>query len=1028
MKRLLSLLLVCTLLFSVIPAVRAVEPETEDGPTPQSAILDLTLEDTTATVNLAAAEDGQIAVAMYTENGAMIGLGLEAVSASAEPQNVAVDLLLWWTRPQYFELRAFLLDNSFAAQCESLTCLAYTSAYEAFIGKTTADFPDRIIMQATEETDNNFMVLSEDVIQLFAGTDFDTLTVQEDETAYTLSGAGSAALAMKTGDCVVLMDHDQQTYSVKVRQAAKSGNTVTVTASDDSTLSDFMDYIKMDLTLDAADLANQASGQASLSADLFGEPEGVLEKHFLTSGVYEINEKLSLECALDVVSSVHVVFHYSEEGFDEDYLYEKTTTEMEAALDIKLVGSVDNSTSSIDEREIPLTVPLSIPIGPSGLTFDLSLGVILSAKVEGSFGFSSRTGYAATVIYDPDGNGQTYQSIIIDDTGFTADAAAEGKVGIRATIGLSFLKAASVQVRPEFGALLRIEMDETAGDPAYTPRHMCRICFDGDLTPYGKISVRGILRMPKLTITLFEVSKEVRQDIDAFYLSYQENGRIVFGWGDCTNFAYAVTLLIQDGNSGEPLPGASVEVYPLSGAGFWSGTSGITLYLKEGPYLAEVSCSEYPDKTEEFTVAGSGNQTVLLYKEEDPDAPPPGLTQMPEACDNYATLIESSSSLHSGHVTMYSSGLVLFTDSSSQKLLCPRGKAHGSAITLSMPWRQSYNQNDPDKLNAIRYASYQEASQTEVGKLVYMAPHLETVSIAPWYTTIRNGAFVDCPSLTTVHGLESITTIGRNAFLGTGLTSVNVTGATSIGSGAFQLCPDLTTVRLGSGSVGQYALAGNPKLTSVSLGNVTQLGLDVFKDCSGLRSISLPGSLSYMEGGDFKNCTALESVEFSEGLTYMGGHVFENCASLNHVILPDSLTSLQTGTFLNCTSLEYVSLGAMSTTGSGAFENCYALERVDFRGPVETLGYRTFYNCQSLSNVTLPDGLKTIDRYAFSNCSNLTELHLPNTLEAIRDYAFENCTALREIYFDGTEEQWAAVSKFNRTNRILSQIPIHFAE
>ena len=1028
MKRFLSLLLVCTVLLGMFPVVRAVQPEAEENLTEQSALLEITMEGTTACVNLAAQEDGLLAVAMYTERGMMIGLGLTSVSACSEPRDVSVPVTLWWSEPQYFEIRAFLMNQGFAPQCESLTCLRYTSAYEEFINKTTEDFPGQTVLQVTEETDNNFMVLSQGVMQLRAGENFEEMTVSEDGLLYQLSMADKTAKALQAGDRIVLTDSSGEVYSLKARSVEKVGQTVVIRAEEETTISDFMDYIKMDMILDIGEYLNQEDLPVSLLAD----PDNVVEKHFVMGGVYEITKDVSFECNLDGSSVTHFVFHYADEGFGETYQFEKVATELQASFDVEFVGSLDNDGLSGDEYEIPLAALPPIPLGASGATLDLGIGIVVSVRLECNVGFGTCAAYTATMIRDPNGKGQTYQSTKIDDTGFSAKAAAEGKVGIRMLFGLSFLKVAAVQVQPEFGICLQIQQDDTAGDPTLLPRHMCNLCFDGDFGPYGKIVFRGVIRTPKLTITLFELSGEVRQDMDAFYISYSSNHGLDFGLGDCTNFAYEVVINVLDDDTGTPLPEAVLDVCALTNVGFWDGTTGITLYLPGGDYLVEVKCSGYPDVEEEFTVTGNMTLNLSMSQEEDPDEPSTEESgHMHEACQNYAASIEGSNSLHRGHVTTYEIGAVIFSDTvKNEGDICLLGNSyrqHQSAITISMPWRQSYGQTDQEKINAIKYAAYEEKSQTEVGKFVYAAPNLKTVSIGSGYTTIRKGAFVDCGNLKKVTGLEKIQVIQSDAFLKTGLVKADVSGSVSVGSGAFQLCPNLTSVTLGSGDVGKYAFAGNPNLTSVSLGSISYLGMDAFKDCTSLGSISLPGTLSHMESGGFINCTSLQSVEFSEGLEYMGSNMFENCISLNHVILPDSLTYLQFDTFKNCTGLEFISVGTMNNLGFRTFQNCYSLERVEFRGSLTLLGHETFLNCQKLDKVELPEGLGTIEHQAFSGCTSLTEIHLPNTLTVIEQEAFKDCYALKDIYFGGTEEQWSAIAIADYGNDALNYANVHFA-
>jgi len=91
--------------------------------------------------------------------------------------------------------------------------------------------------------------------------------------------------------------------------------------------------------------------------------------------------------------------------------------------------------------------------------------------------------------------------------------------------------------------------------------------------------------------------------------------------------------------------------------------------------------------------------------------------------------------------------------------------------------------------------------------------------------THDNGAFSKCTSLASITLPETLTTIGKSAFWGTGLTSVNI--------------PNKVT------RIEDHAFVNSPNLASVTIpASVTFIGGRAFYGCTSLTSVTFGGSLS----------------------------------------------------------------------------------------------------------------------------------------------------------------------------------------
>jgi hypothetical protein len=130
----------------------------------------------------------------------------------------------------------------------------------------------------------------------------------------------------------------------------------------------------------------------------------------------------------------------------------------------------------------------------------------------------------------------------------------------------------------------------------------------------------------------------------------------------------------------------------------------------------------------------------------------------------------------------------------------------------------------------------------------------------------------------------------------------------------------------------------------------TNIGNDVFRDCTLLTSVDVPSTVRIIGDRAFRDCKKLERVEFH----HRKGRLEK----------PRQQQQQQ------------------QQLGSQVFRNCIALERIHLPSSVKVIGEKLFNSCVKLSEVMLSEGLRRIGN-AFCRCLSLKRVNIPSTVYSI---------------------------------------------
>lgn len=328
---------------------------------------------------------------------------------------------------------------------------------------------------------------------------------------------------------------------------------------------------------------------------------------------------------------------------------------------------------------------------------------------------------------------------------------------------------------------------------------------------------------------------------------------------------------------------------------------------------------------------------------------------------------------------------------------------------------------------------------------------LEEINFPSSLNFIGEKAFFRCNHLKSIALTQQIDSIADMAFSSCmNLKSVDFgLSHTKLGNAIFYLCDKLDTFKVDPNSTFFELLDGvlfskdhtvlycfPPRLTSeYTVPDGTKIiGGGAFSGVTGLKSITLPQSLTRIENYAFYFCRSIESISLSRNVNYIGKYAFSATLSLKSITVDkdnvkykdikgvlyskdgtvllaypfqfgesynveDGCLEIADGTFLSCTGLRAVTLPAtLQKIGNRAFERCSIMMELNLPASLKEIGKAAFLNCSKLTKLFIPEGIERIEEDAISFCSEMKELLLPSTLKSIASNALFSDGNLTKVY------------------------------
>ena len=299
-------------------------------------------------------------------------------------------------------------------------------------------------------------------------------------------------------------------------------------------------------------------------------------------------------------------------------------------------------------------------------------------------------------------------------------------------------------------------------------------------------------------------------------------------------------------------------------------------------------------------------------------------------------------------------------------------------------------------------------------------------------TTVDTAAFYGCKSLSSLTLPDTVKTlrdyflegtsvisftvplntseVGRTSFIGSVVEEINVKqgnqyfksvngvlfnkSGTELLTYPYNKKDTSYAVPEGTKKICESAFNSADALTAVDLGSVTAIEEGAFA-YSGVKSITLPDTVTSLGMMVFARCDSLEYLDFGSGVKTIEYSMCDGCTSLKEVDF-GAAEEIDNRAFLNCGLETLVLPKTLKVVGVASFGGCTSLKSVTAKG-LQTIAYQAFMQDTALTSVSLNEGLKTVYGYAFHECSKLSSLTFPKSCTFVHETAVPKTTAVTNL-------------------------------
>lgn len=877
-------------------------------------VFGLSLDNLTANVALSAPDNSILLVAIYDEEtDYMVTSG--KTSVNSDTQTIEVPLAEC-DLPDYYIIKAFILNSDFSPVCNHYENKEYTKAYEAFFAQDVFDFDEEKVINFDAGYETNFAVVHDDSV-VVAYTENENIVVTDDyeNGIYVFENANEQITSLVYGDILyyVYGDGEEEYILTKVGTVETNGNLTTVTSADECEMSELFAYIDID--------SSKLETPQTYGAE-FDDEGGQLneEKSYpITSGSKAKEFKgnnYSLKLSVSGDITFHIKFHYDFKWFGKDYyMFEYWVgVNANANATFNASGAFTKKCSMIN-TDIPIFYGIDVHV-----EVNLTISASASIEIKGDINFAMKNGASRE-------SGGVQNKIEQKPTvKFNLDISGKYSISITPELVIGF------KIIKVFAVDMSVPVAVSTSGTLYVPtsneelqKHSCKICVAGtsDVTVKLNITVKFLA---KNIITVTPASKKI--PLGDYYISL--NNGIKFGWGNCPKNS--------DGNSGSG-----------GGTGDNTGNTGGNTSGGNGSGSGYNSSLWEEEITKDITGTCGDNLTWTLYT--DGELVISGKGDMIDFKADWPNFVIAPPWYNCKYnIKKVTLGKEVTSIGDYAFYGCTQLESINIPKNIERIGKQAFWW-----CNEVKGEIIIPESVVEIGENAFVYGYQIEKFIVDkenkYYSSDENGALfnkdktvlIQYPASTTYVDLysvpESVKEIKSYAFsYGCFMETLIIPNSVQkIGEWAFcQSSAKKIIIKGGLSSIEPYTFYNCHAKEIVLPNSVTSIGEAAFESCFNLNSVLLSENMDRIENGAFKMCANLSNIKMPSNLVYLGEEAFSGCYSLTHFVVPEGITKLCKGTFSGCDNLISVTIPqSVRNIEAGVFSSCKKLITVNYAGPEE---------------------------------------------------------------------------------------------